>query len=89
MASLKSSSLEEIIKEIERRAPCGVFSCQLDEENYMYYWWGHRLSTLGLTSRIAYEINSEDDETDQRVIGQEDLPGEEDNTPQETYGHYI
>lgn len=88
MTNLKSSSLEEIIKEMERRAPCGVLSCQIDEENYMYYWWGHRLSTLGLTARLNYEINAED-ESEHNPIDVDVLPGSEDNTPEPSYGHYI
>jgi hypothetical protein len=66
VASLKKSSLEDILHELQERMDCGVVALQLpDSESNLYLWWGSRTFCLGLTSRLAHGINCELEELEE------------------------
>ncbi len=58
--SLKNSTTEELLTELQSRHDCGVVGCGApDSDANLYVWWGSRVFALGLAARLTHGLNVE------------------------------
>ena len=91
MASLSSSSTEELLLELQGRLGAGVFAAASpeDSDENLYTWWGPRLLALGLTARLTHSLNLELESSAGDFESIEPTDDEEDPESSPAYGVYL
>lgn len=91
MSNLPQIKVEELLHELQSRYPAGIFAAiaDTDDENH-YFWWGHRVMSLGLISRLNYSLNTElemdeDDSDEEESSDEEPKIGD----VEESFGNYL
>ena len=93
MSNLPQIKTEALLHELQSRYPAGIFAAiaSTDDENH-YFWWGHRVMSLGLISRLNYSLNTEleMDEDDPDDDDEESADNEpEIGDLEESFGNYL